>query len=118
MKLPNAGQAVVYKAKLTQYLLDLTHEDGGPKAVFFLGHGFTLEDWHELRAALLQHALEGEVVNSEEREFGVLYVIEGDMMMVDGLVRFVRSVWGIDFGSTIPRLLSAMPRERRRSKLK
>jgi hypothetical protein len=29
---------VIEDAKLTHYLLDLTHEDGGPKARFFLMH--------------------------------------------------------------------------------
>lgn len=118
MKLPNAERATVRRSKLTGYLLDLAHREGGPKAVFFPGHGFTPEDWPALRAALLQHAMDGEVVDSEEREFGVLYVVEGDMKMADGLLRHVRSVWGIDFGKSAPRLLSAMPRERRRSKLK
>ena len=45
MKLPNAEQAVVDEAKLTRYLLDLTHPSGGPKAIFFLAHGFSLSDW-------------------------------------------------------------------------
>lgn len=41
-KLPNAHLAFVEPAKLSAYLLDPNHEDGGPKAKFLAAVGFDL----------------------------------------------------------------------------
>ena len=114
MKLPNAEQAVVDEAKLTRYLLDLTHPSGGPKAIFFLAHGFSLSDWPELRTQLLRHGLEGEVTGSKENAYGLSYVVEGEMQTPDGRSPIMRTVWEIRWSETVPRLVSAYPRGRRR----
>ena len=39
MKLPNAENAYVEERKITAYLLDPEHEEGGSKARFFLAFG-------------------------------------------------------------------------------
>jgi len=41
VKLPNAERALVERGKLVDYLLDLEHADGGPKARFFMAFGFS-----------------------------------------------------------------------------
>lgn len=41
---------------MRDYLLNLDHRHGRGKALFFLGHGFTLEKVEELTAVLIQHA--------------------------------------------------------------
>jgi len=43
MKLPNHEKAVVPKAKITDYLLSLSHRDGCSKAKFFMLFGFSPE---------------------------------------------------------------------------
>ncbi len=71
MKLQNAELAIVPDRKVTHYLLNRAHPIGGAKAIFFLHHGFTLEQWQVLAERLLQHALENEVVASDENLHGV-----------------------------------------------
>ena len=44
-KLPYAEHVFIPDAKITHYLLNLTHSKGRSKAKFFHGHGFTLADW-------------------------------------------------------------------------
>ncbi len=43
MQLPHAGEAIVPRGKVENYLLDLAHPIGGGKARFFLRFGFRRE---------------------------------------------------------------------------
>jgi hypothetical protein len=114
MKLPNSDKAIVPKAKIVRYLLDLTSENGRAKAVFFLAFGFTIDEWQIMAEALKQHASDHEVTKTDERPpFGVHYVVEGMLNTPDGRNPGVRVVWIIDEGDDTPRLVSAYPLVRR-----
>lgn len=76
MKLPYLENAMIPPSKITEYLLNLEHEDGKSKAVFFLMMGFSLGEWQLLRDVLLKHA-QYDVVNTLQTTRGVHYVIEG-----------------------------------------
>ncbi len=56
MKLPNRDKAIVPEAKITGYLLDMEHENGHGKAVFFIHFGFSVAKWDILAQALIRHA--------------------------------------------------------------
>ena len=56
MKLPNAEQARVDRAKVVDYLLSTEHEKGRDKAGFFARFGFAAERWEDLADALRVHA--------------------------------------------------------------
>lgn len=45
MKLPNAHLAIVDEETIVDYLLNPAHPDNGGKAKFFLGLGFTVDQW-------------------------------------------------------------------------
>ena len=75
MKLPNHDRAVIPREKLTDYLLSLTHEDGRPKALFFIGVGFSTGQWESLASALRRHAAAHEVTGALESVFGTRYII-------------------------------------------
>lgn len=111
MKLPNLEQAEVPEAKITEYLLNLNHEQGQGKAQFFLRVGFSLTEWQLLARTLLRHAQEHPVVNTEATRFGTRYVIEGSMSTPNGRIVQVRSVWFIGTQQTTPRLVTAYPLE-------
>ncbi|MCY3905976.1 MAG: hypothetical protein OXF63_01830 [Anaerolineaceae bacterium] len=116
MKLHNADRARVEREKLVDYLLDLEHVDGGPKARFFMEFGFSLSHWRLLHEALLRHAREIEVTGSGSSPHGIYYVLEGAMQMADGREAFLRTVWQICWGDIEPGLVTAYPRGRRRTK--
>lgn len=109
MKLPSVESAIVPEEKITQYLLNRAHPAGGSKAVFFLGFGFKTEEWQLLGEALLRHARDNEVVESEETRYGIRYAIDGPLVAPDGGVLNVRTAWYIDIGSTVPRFVTADP---------
>ena len=61
-KLPNSEAASIDPRKVTHYLLDPRHPDGGPKAAYFMRFGFREEDPKPLMEALLEHGRFNEVV--------------------------------------------------------
>lgn len=109
MKLPNAQSLVVEQAKIVDYLLSETHEDGRHKAAFFRRFGFVSEFWPELADALRHHALEHELAREEPSPFGRRFIVEGIMHMPDGRTPFVRTVWFLRANETAPRFVTAYP---------
>ena len=109
MKLPNFEQAWVPKEKITGYLLVTYHKQGGSKADRFIEFGFSIEQWEFLGQALIAHCRNNEVINTESTEFGMKYVIEGDIETPSGTPLYVRSIWQTDWGTESPRLVTAYP---------
>jgi hypothetical protein len=109
MKLPNAELAAVPEQKITRYLLNPAHPAGGSKASFFLRFGFTVTDWRLLAEALLLHARENDVVETEETRHGKRYVVDGPLVAPDGTSLNVRSAWFIDADGDAPRFVTAHP---------
>ncbi len=109
MKLPNCEAATVPEAKITRYLLSLTHPDGSSKAKFFIRFGFKMEHWEQLAAALLDHAKSCEVTKIESSTFGTRYVIEGTLNTPDGRSPMIRSIWFVGQEGNQPRLATAYP---------
>lgn len=114
MKLPNHENAVVAKAKITQYLLSETHEDGKSKAAFFLRFGFSVAKWEVLRDALLVHVAEHEVASVLDTAKGKHYAVEGELETPSGRNPHVRSVWALEKDSETPRMITAYPLKAKR----
>ena len=112
MLLPNHEQVRVPKEKITAYLLSPSHEDGRHKETFFRGHGFCVENWETLAAALRRHAVEHEVTKQVESVFGVRYSIEGRMATPGGRSPLVRTIWFIATGERTARFVTAYPIKR------
>jgi hypothetical protein len=70
LKLPGAERAVVEAAKLRDYLLADARPVGRFKAVFFLGLGYSQDEWQTLEADLLRHAVENESQPGESTAYG------------------------------------------------
>ena len=109
MKLPNAAEAEVPLAKIVRYLLNPSHRSGKSKAQFFLRHGFTVEGWLTLAAALRQHASENDLTRREPTPLGERFVIDGPLELADRSIALVRVVWFVEAGEAIPRFVTAYP---------
>ena len=112
MKLPNAENAIVDRAKIVGYLLSDTHPVGRHKAVVFQRYGFMPEWWQEMAAALKKHASDHEITIEEPSPFGKRFIIEGIMQVPDGRAPLVRTVWFLRTGETLPRFVTAYPLKR------
>lgn len=77
MPIPDADRAVVDDVKVRDYLLNLSHPDGGSKAVWFHSLGYYRDDWNYLAADLLAVAQTCPDFDTENTEFGVKYKPRG-----------------------------------------
>jgi hypothetical protein len=111
MKIPNAENVVVERAKIVDYLLSDTHTDGRHKAAFFRRFGFDPQRWQQLADALQAHARQHEA-REEPSPFGRRFVIEGIIQAPDGRMPLVRSIWFIQTDETNPRFVTAYPLKR------
>lgn len=109
MQLPHAWQAVVPRAKITDYLLAVQHPTGGSKAVLFLKHGFRREDADLLRLRLKELAIQGQVSETVSTRYGTKYVVDGSVSTPSGNRLWLRSVWITPKGQTAPRFVTAYP---------
>jgi hypothetical protein len=109
VKLPDAVRAIVDRAKIVEYLLNAAHPDNGGKAMFFLRSGFSSANPDELATALRKVAANGDVVVHTESLHGNKYVVDGRLESPAGGRPFVRTVWIIDRGTDVPRLVTAYP---------
>lgn len=109
MKLPNVGLAFVEREKITGYLLNPSHPYGASKCRFFAGHGFRVEEWPKLAAALVIHGRQHEVAEQTETPFGPRYEVQGELEAPDSSRPQVRTVWQLDEGEIAPRLITAYP---------
>jgi len=111
VRLPNAHLAIVERKKIVDYLLNPAHPDNGGKASFFMALGFRREDWEMLADALRQVALTSTVTQHMETVHGKKYIIDGVIETPIGKTPMVRTVWIIDQGFDVPRLVTAYPHE-------
>ncbi len=111
MKLPNWENAVVDREKITDYLLNPAHPDNGGKASFFLSHGFRPDDWQTLAIAFRRLAEAVEVYKTVASVHGQKYIVDGPVEAPGGKTPKLRTVWIVDSGQTIPRLVTAYPQD-------
>ncbi len=100
----------IEEAKIVDYLLDVNHVDGGDKAAFFLGRGFTIDAPDELAEALATHAAThwpGRVVTTS---YVTKHIVEGPLTCPDGSTPNVLAVWKLDSGEPTAWLVTAYRR--------
>jgi hypothetical protein len=106
---PNVENARVDDSKLYEYLLSLTHPEGGPKARFFDAIGYSKHNGNVLRSELLRLLRQNDYLEIIPTEFGDKYVVEGEISDINGRRIPLLTVWVIDIGTDFPRLVSAYP---------
>lgn len=111
MKLPHSEHAHIPNEKIIFYLLNIKHPEGGSKAKFFMQFGFSVAQWQQLVDALLTHAQTHKVVKTEQTQFGIRYVIEGEIETPSKRKPHLRVVWFIENDSIQPKFVTAYPLE-------
>lgn len=112
MKLPDLANASIDCEKITNYLLNADHSEGGHKAAFFASFGFRLAGWQIFASALLRHAADNPVARETSTSYGTMYAVEGPLHCPDRRTPEVRVIWIVNRGSTAPRLVTAYPLKR------
>jgi len=101
--------AIVEKKKPTDYLLSTTHPAGRSKAAFLNRFGFDVSNYENLREALIRHVIAADVETMTETQFGTKYMIEACLEAPDGRQPRIRSVWFIESGQQVPKLVTIAP---------
>jgi hypothetical protein len=107
--LPNASKAEIDTAKLRDYLLSSSHPIGRFKQPFFAALGYSIEQWQQLEADLLELAATGVTRTGQNTAYGQKYEIRGILQGPSGKAAEVVSVWIILEDEDIPRFVTAFP---------
>ena len=110
MRIPQADRAFIAIEKLTDYLLNVDHPDGGPKARVFAHAGFSGERPEEFEKALREQHLTRDARPGKHSLFGNKYEITAFLQGPKGEV-LVTSVWMTRHGETFPRLITVVPED-------
>lgn len=106
MILPNAKNAFIDDRKLIDYCLSENHPVGKHKArVFMSALDFSLENFQDLKNAILINIQNKEAVMTEINQYGALYVVD---VSVENPPKsaVVRTSWIIKADENFPRLTS------------
>ena len=109
MELPNKSLAYVSIGKIVDYLLSETHVVGKSKAKFFRSFGFDESNIRQFEQGLAHIAKTESVTEITETTYGKKYVIDGELEIPNGDTVRLRTVWIIETGDDIPRLVTAYP---------
>ena len=110
MPIPNADRAVIAAEKLSAYLLNPSHKRGGAKARLLLALGYQTAAPQVLESDLRVQHLSLDAARTSRNPYGLAYEIEGPIRTPSGrIVRFC-SIWQIDSGSDVPRLITMYAR--------
>jgi hypothetical protein len=109
MKLLNANKAVAEREKIADYLLNPAHPDNGGKAEFFEKLGFRRNEWETLASAFLALARKAEVARCLKSPHGQKYVIVGRIESPGGKSPLMQTIWIVDSGLDVARLVTAYP---------
>jgi hypothetical protein len=106
MKLPNGDRVIIPIEKLLGYCLNPEHTRGKHKArVFKAVLGITADNVEELEALVRQAALEGEIIQERETDFGREIKLDWTITGTDSVE--LRTIWIVPRQSGEPQLVSA-----------
>jgi hypothetical protein len=108
MELPNRALAVIAQEKLTDYLLNTEHKRGGTKARLLEQFGYIVQNWRQLEVDI-RSGLGAEVDVVRTTEYGTRYEIRMTLQTPVGLPLTMRTIWQIDDGTDVPRLITLYP---------
>ena len=108
MPFPDADLSIVTEEKVCEYLLNPAHPVGGPKAIWFLSLGYTIEKWHLLAVDLCHVAVSCNDFVVKSSPYGVKFETAGRIAVPPHRAGRVVVVWIVE-ENTRPRLVTAYP---------
>jgi hypothetical protein len=98
----------VPEQKIRNYLLNINHSVGGPKAKFFLGKGFSDAEWKVFANAIKLHPIDNPIQDEEPTDYGLKVKIVCKLKTPDASDPCILTVWMVE-GTQVPRLVTAYP---------
>ena len=110
MRMPNSENAHISQDKILGYLLSEIHPIGYLKARYFSSLGFNALSANLFSSELLKIARENDVAKVVTGEFGIKYIINGEINSPKHMSAMITTVWISHTNDLIPRLITAYPR--------
>jgi hypothetical protein len=110
MLIPNADKAIISPEKLRDYLLNPAHRRGVPKARSLLSCGYRADAWQILEADLRTQHLTLDFAVIKDDPYGKRFEIHGPLNTPSSRQVIIRTIWQIDRGTDVPRLITMYPR--------
>ena len=110
MRIPNADHATIATEKLRDYLLNAAHRRGGSKARLLLSCGYQADAWDVLESDLRMQHLILDFTAATDNPYGRRCEIVAPLITPNGRNIVFLSIWQIDTGTDIPRLITMYPR--------
>ncbi len=98
---------IVPPAKITQYLMNPDHEEGGPKQAFFIRFGFSADQVEVMTASLTAHPDLHPIETTSDDRWGTTLTIRCSVPTPDGRDPCIRTVWMVRKGETDARFVTA-----------
>lgn len=112
MTIPNAQSAFVPTDKLGDYLLNVAHPVGGPKARWLMSLGYHPDRPDQLAEDLMELVGTSSDHVDESTRFGVKYIVRGQLDSPSGTRVNVVTVWIVESDSADLRLVTVYPDRR------
>lgn len=109
MSIPHSDSAFIPREKITEYILNLSHPVGGPKARWFVGLGYHPESPEDLMEDLISALREGTSFTESASPHGVKYAVCGRLNAPNGSQPEIVTVWIIEHDSDELRFVTAYP---------
>lgn len=109
MKIPNRERAIIATEKLVEYILNVEHKRGGAKARLLVQFGYNAIEAGRLEQDIRRDHLDVDVDVVRRTEYGTRYEISAVLNTPVGRSLKVRSIWQIDDGTDVPRLITLIP---------
>ncbi|MCH8044749.1 MAG: hypothetical protein IID44_13635 [Planctomycetes bacterium] len=97
---------------MRDYLLNPAHRRGASKAKLLMSMGYDSVRWQRLEIDLREQHLMADVEEVEENDYGTCYVVVAGLTGPSGGTVVFRSIWQIDAGTDVPRLITMYPEKR------
>ena len=110
MRFPNADKAIITSEKLRDYLLNLSHRRGSAKARLLIRCGYRTDAWHVLETDLRSQHLTADFIVAKDNIYGRRFEIRAPLTTPNGRRVVFQSIWQIDDGTDVPRLITMCPR--------
>lgn len=99
----------VEDTKVTDYLLNRSRKEGGPKAAFFRSVGFADAEIELFKSTMRDHTKANPVALTVTHTYGTKFVVDCFVEMPNGQSYCIRTVWNDHCDGQAPRLITAHP---------
>lgn len=111
MKLTDQFELSISEDKLLKYLLSDSQTRSTDKSKLFSLYGFQSENFSLLKNEIISIAERNEIESISENEYGIFYVVSGEIRSPDGKHLLLQTIWHVLDKTKTARFVTAYPKK-------